>query len=75
VNFTGLTRIEVHGQASIVTDSVARRLPPSELYVMLARFAQTEPEKSADVLGGVEYLYPASPNGNRAVLTDLVRRR
>jgi hypothetical protein len=75
VNFDGLTRIEIHGQASIVTDAVLRRLPGPELYAMLARFAQTEPEKSAGVLGLVEYLYPNSPTGNRAALTDLVWRR
>lgn len=75
VNFSGLTRMEIHGQASVVTDAVSRRLPEPELYAMLARFAQTEPEKSAGVMGVVEYLYPTSPTGNRAALTDLVWRR
>lgn len=75
VNFSGLTRMEIHGQASVVTDAVARRLPEPELYAMLARFAQTEPEKSAGVMGVVEYLLPNSPTGNRAALTDLVWRR
>ena len=75
VNFSGLTRMEIHGQACIVTDAVTRRLPAPELYAMLARFAQTEPEKSAGVMGVVDYLCPDSPAGNRAALTDLVWRR
>jgi hypothetical protein len=75
VNFSGLTRLEIHGQATIVTQAVTRRLPAPEQYAMLARFAQTEPEKSAGVLGLVDYVSEASPTGNHEALTDLVWRR
>jgi hypothetical protein len=75
VNFAGLTRMEIHGQAVSVTQAVTRRLPAPEQYAMLARFAQTEPEKSAGVFGLVEYVSEASPTGNREALTDLVWRR
>jgi hypothetical protein len=75
VNFAGLTRLEIHGQCALVIDAVNARLPDPELFAMLARFAQTRPEKSAGVYGLVEYVYPSSPTGNHAALTDLVWRR
>jgi hypothetical protein len=75
VDFTGLTRIEIHGQASLVTASVASRLLPPEQFAMLARFAQTAPEKSAGIYGLAEYVCTASPTGNREALTDLIWRR
>jgi hypothetical protein len=75
VDFGGLDSIEIRAQAIMITQAVEQRLPAPELYAMLARFAQTEPEKSAGVMGVVEYVCPASPTDNRDALTDLVWRR
>jgi hypothetical protein len=75
VNLDGLNPIEVHAQAVMITHAVDRLLPPPEQFAMLARFAQTGPEKSAGVYGLVEYVYPSSPTGNREALADLVWRR
>jgi hypothetical protein len=75
VDFSNLDSMEIRAQATMITEAVSRRLPPSELYAILARFAQNEPEKSAGVFGVAEYLYPDSPTRNRAALTDLVWRR
>jgi hypothetical protein len=75
VDFGSLNSIEIHAQAIMITEAVRHRLQPPEQYAMLARFAQTEPEKSAGVLGVVEYVCPSSPISNRDALTDLVWRR
>jgi len=75
VNFDGLDPFEIRAQAVMITQAVCDRLPPPEQYAILARFAQSEPDKSAGVLGVVEYVCPASPTGNREALTDLVWRR
>jgi hypothetical protein len=75
VDFDGLNSIEIHAQAIMVTEAVEQRLPAPELFAMLARFAQSEPEKSAGVMGVVEHLCHAGPTGNRDALTDLVWRR
>jgi hypothetical protein len=75
VDFSGLSRTEIRGQCGLVTQAVEQRLPPPELFAVLARYAQTMPQKSAGIHGLVEYVAPFSPTGNREALTDLVWRR
>lgn len=75
VDFGGLSRIEIAGQCSMITDAVLQRLPSPEVFAMLARFALTEPEKTAGVFGVVAHVAHASPVGNRNALIDLTWRR
>jgi hypothetical protein len=75
VNFAGLSRVEIHGQCSFVTDSAVNRLMWPELCAMVARFAQTEAMKAEGVRGLVNYVQPVSPVFNREALTSLVWRR
>lgn len=75
VNFSGLTRHEIHGQCAMIIDAVQSRLPYPELCVVLARFAPTECVKGVGVDGLMLWLAPVSPITNHAALSSLIWRR
>ncbi|MGF6920161.1 hypothetical protein [Paraburkholderia sp. 40] len=75
VNFSGLTRHEIHGQCAMIIDAVQTRLPYPELCVILARFAPTERIKGIGVDGLMLWLAPVAPITNHAALSSLIWRR
>jgi hypothetical protein len=75
VNFSGLSRHEIHGQCAMIIDAMQKRLPPPEYCVMVARFAPTEAMKAVGVDGLMMWLAPSSPISNHAALSSLIWRR